>query len=182
MSVTDCRFSGIKWCWRPDLRIWIYAIRGQTTSPVRNNRTGGSYQVSLPRMSIKFISAEHQVFANVTTNFRAPSSTAFYDYYDVTSRAVVTDGAQKLNPEYSISEEFGYRYFGKKLLGSVTFFNYNFTNRQITTEIFRFGAPVQTTVNAGGQTSRGVDAELSMRPYHQLESLYLSRISSCDNR
>jgi len=145
----------------------IYAIRGTNNLPSPQYRTGGSYQVPLPRMSIKYhFRPEHQLFANVTTNFRAPSSTAFYDYYDVTSGAVVTDGAQKLNPEYSISEELGYRYFGKKLLGSVTFFNYNFTNRQITTEIFRFGAPVQTTVNAGGQTSRGVDVEISMRPYH----------------
>lgn len=145
----------------------IYAIRGTNNLPGPQYRAGGSYQVPLPRLSVKYhFQPDHQVFANVTTNFRAPSSTSFYNYYDILSGAISTEGTNKLNPEYSISEELGYRYFGRLFLGSVVFFNYNFTNRQISTEAFRFGAPVQRTVNAGGQTSRGIDIEISMRPYH----------------
>ncbi|MBE7212788.1 MAG: TonB-dependent receptor, partial [Gluconacetobacter diazotrophicus] len=56
---------------------------------------------------------------------------------------------------------------------SVTLFNYDFTNRQLATITTVDGVPVGTTLNAGGQTSRGVDVEVGLRPWHHL-SPYLS--------
>ena len=78
-----------------------------------------------------------------------------------------------MKPEYSIAEEVGYRYSGARVIGSLTLFNYNFTNRQITTVLDLNGALIGGTINAGGQTSRGVDAEIGSRPWHHL-SPYLS--------
>ena len=58
-------------------------------------------------------------------------------------------------------------------MGSVTLFNYNFTNRQISTLVSQNGALISSTINAGGQTSRGVDVEIGTRPWHHF-SPYVS--------
>jgi iron complex outermembrane recepter protein len=68
--------------------------------------------------------------------------------------------------EYSISEELGYRYQGALFDASATFFNYNFFNKQVTTQVDLNGALINSSVNAGGQTSRGIDAEIGLKPYY----------------
>jgi iron complex outermembrane receptor protein len=78
---------------------------------------------------------------------------------------------QNLKPEYTISEEAGYRYTDDLFIGSATFFNYNFTNRQLSSTNVAGGEAGY--INAGGQTSRGVDAELGMRPLNHF-SPYIS--------
>ncbi len=93
--------------------------------------------------------------------------------YDPTSGETSTNGATSLRNEYSISEELGYRYTGPLVTGSLTFFNYNFTNRQIETQIQINNTPISSTINAGGQTSRGIDIELGLRPWHHFAP-YLS--------
>ena len=130
--------------------------------------------VPLPRFGVRFqITPEHQVFFNATTNFRTPAEPALYDAYDPTSGAMTQKGTSSLKNEYSIAEELGYRYAGSRVVGSLTLFNYNFTNRQIATLAMINGAPVDSTINAGGQTSRGVDVEIGLRPWHHI-SPYLS--------
>lgn len=140
-----------------------------------NSVPGPQYRVSsnssepLPRFGMRFqITPHHQIFLNATTNFRAPSLTALYDVYDPTTGQPSLNGTSDLRNEYSISEEFGYRYAGSVVTGSLTFFNYNFTNRQIQTLVSLNNVPVQSTMNAGGQTSRGADIELGVRPWHHL--------------
>jgi iron complex outermembrane receptor protein len=142
----------------------VYSTRNGT-----NNLPGPQYAISyndfepLPRAAIRYrIDATSQIFANVTTNFRAPNEYDFYDeYYDGTAYQVPSG---RLSPERSTSEELGYRYADPTLTAAITAFNYDFSNRQIATVIDQNGAQVNATVNGGGQTSRGVDAEIGLAP------------------
>ncbi|WP_241663668.1 TonB-dependent receptor [Oecophyllibacter saccharovorans] len=126
---------------------------------------GSNTSEPLPRFGLRWkITPKDQIFLNATTNFRAPAVTAYYAPGD----------SRGLKNEYSITEELGYRRTGDWLVGSITFFNYNFTNRLIETLISRDGVQnISSTINAGGQTTRGVDIELGTRPWHHL-SPYLS--------
>ena len=142
--------------------------------PGATYRTGIDSAEPLPRVGVRWQPEKRdQLFASVSTNFRTPSATTLFDSFDPTSGTRLTSAAHGLRDEYSISEEIGYRRDGRWLIGSVTAFNYDFTNRQIATVIELNGALTGSTINAGGQTSRGVDAELGLRPWHHL-SPYLS--------
>jgi iron complex outermembrane recepter protein len=119
---------------------------------------------ALPRASLRYkLSQTQQVFANVTTNFRAPDEYTLYDTYDGYGD-VTGKGTTTLKNEYSVSEELGWRYAGPSLSGAVTAFHYHFRNRQLATVADVDGALIQTTLNAGDQTSYGVDAEIDWRP------------------
>jgi hypothetical protein len=131
-----------------------------------NGLPGPQYRVGLdsaqplPRLAARYaIDGHSQVFASVSTNFRSPTEYVLYDTYAVTGGQVTEGGPQK--DEYSITEELGYRYQGRWLDGSVSLFNYNFTNRQVSTLI---NGVIGSSINAGGQTSRGVDAEIGLLP------------------
>jgi outer membrane receptor protein involved in Fe transport len=138
----------------------------------RNGLPGPQYRVGLnsseplPRASVRYqVSPSQQVFASVSTNFRSPVEYILYDTYDGFGD-LYTKGSHQAD-EYSISEELGYRYQGPALDASVSLFNYNFTNRQVATTVDEGGALIGSNINAGGQTSRGVDAEIGLRPvYH----------------
>ena len=124
----------------------------------------------LPRLAARWqVDPHNQIFASATTNFRTPSEATFFNAYYQGQIYIAAN--TKLKPEYSISEEAGYRYTGALLTGSATFFNYNFTNRQITTIVG--GNQISESINAGGQTTRGVDLELGTRAWHNL-SPYVS--------
>lgn len=137
----------------------------------QHNVTSNSAE-PLPRFGMRWsITPRDQLFLNATTNFRAPAVTAYYDTFALTSPDRAGVGTSSLKNEYSISEEIGYRRTGEWITGSVTFFNYNFTNRQVTTQ--NSTGTMSYSVNAGGQTSRGVDAEIGTRPWHHI-SPYVS--------
>ena len=136
-----------------------------------NSLPGSQYKVGLnsseplPRASVRYrIDTIQQVFASVSTNFRSPVEYVLYDSYDGYGDLLTKEAHQ--NDEYSISEELGYRYQGHALDAAITLFNYNFTNRQVATVAVQPGNGLQvgSNINAGGQTSRGVDAELGLRP------------------
>jgi iron complex outermembrane receptor protein len=124
----------------------------------------------LPRFAARYqIDAKNQVFFSATTNFRTPSEATFFtDYYGSTPYTLANTN---LKPEYSISEELGYRYTDALITASLTLFNYNFTDRQIATLASNLRIP--QSINAGGQTSRGIDAELGTHPWHHV-SPYIS--------
>ncbi len=148
--------------------------QGWNGIPGATYRTGVDSAEPLPRVGLRWqVDRRNQVFASVSTNFRTPSATTLFDSFDPASGALLSRAASNLRDEYSISEEIGYRRQGDWLVGSVTAFNYDFTNRQIATVINLNGVPIGSTINAGGQTSRGVDAELGLRPWHHL-SPYVS--------
>lgn len=121
----------------------------------------------LPQIGIAWnFNKHHQVYVSGSTNFKAPSNTSLVDYYNTSGARTQRGGSSK--PEYTIEEELGYRYNGDLLVGSVSFFNYNLTNRQQTLNYYdgTSGASYSQTVNAGGQTTRGVDVQLGTRSWH----------------
>ncbi|QCE32469.1 TonB-dependent receptor [Acetobacteraceae bacterium] len=137
-----------------------------------------TYAIPLPRAGFLWkLGAHDQIFGNGVTNFRTPSVTAYYDTYNLTNYGdpnglggISGYGAQNLKNEYAINEEFGWRHTGRYVITSLTFFNYNFTNRLISSVNDR---NIQTTINAGGQTSRGVDGAIGFKPVRGF-SPYLS--------
>jgi len=127
----------------------------------------------LPTLGASYqIDPENQIFASVATHFRVPVNLSLYNDYSP-AYGLYGVAAKNLKAEYTISEEAGYRYTSDLLIGSATFFNYNFTNRQLASTVFENGVQVSSYINAGGQTTRGVDAELGLRPY-QHWSPYIS--------
>ncbi|WP_267393525.1 MULTISPECIES: TonB-dependent receptor [unclassified Sphingomonas] len=127
---------------------------------------------ALPRAAVHYqLDDRQQVFANITTNFRTPNEFTLYDSYD--GGLVSTAGTNALKNEYSLSQELGYRYIGANLSASVTGFHYHLRNRQLATVVDVGGAQVNSTLNAGSQTSYGVDAEIDYRPAAGV-SLYVS--------
>ncbi len=128
---------------------------GTNSLPGPQYRVGLNSAQPLPRCGLRYqITPQSQIFASVSTNFRSATEYVLYTTYDVVGDQLTKGAAQR--DEYSISEELGYRYQGRLLDGSVTLFNYNFTNRQVSTLI---DGVIGSSINAGGQTSRGVDAE-----------------------
>ena len=122
----------------------------------------------LPQLGIGWQFDRHnQLYVGAATNFRAPSNVSLVDQISNTTGKPVQAGGPSAS-EYSISEDVGYRYNGRVFVGSIDFFNYNFTNRQLSVPVFVNGVPISQTVNAGGQTSRGVDIQLATLPilYH----------------
>jgi iron complex outermembrane receptor protein len=118
---------------------------------------------ALPRAAVHYqFDDRQQLFANVTTSFRTPNEFALYDYYY--GGEVVERGSTALKNEYSVSEELGYRYIGPSLSFSLTAFHYRFRNRQVATVVNSGGALVNSTINAGSQTSYGLDGEIDYRP------------------
>ncbi len=118
----------------------------------------------LPQLGIAWnLDPRNQIYVNGSTNFRTPSNVSLADQVNGTT-GVVSQRGSNGKSEYSIAEEIGYRYNGPLVIGSISLFNYNFTNRQIALNFYVNGAPYASTVNAGGQTTRGVDIQLSTRP------------------
>ena len=145
---------------------------GRNYLPGPQTRVRSDSFAALPRAAVHYdLDDRQQVFANVTTNFRTPNEFTLYDSYD--GGVVSTRGTDELKNEYSVSQELGYRYIGPSLSASVIGFHYKFRNRQLATVVDNGGALVNSTLNAGGQTSYGVDAEIDYRPARGV-SVYVS--------
>ena len=145
---------------------------GRNYLPGPQDKVRNDSFAALPRAAIHYrIDNRQQLFANITTNFRTPNEFTLYNSYF--GGDVVVRGTNALKNEYSVSQEIGYRFIGEQLSASVTGFHYKFRNRQLATVIDQGGAQVNATLNAGGQTSYGVDAEIDYRPVAGV-SLYLS--------
>nr|WP_302675674.1 TonB-dependent receptor [Sphingomonas faeni] len=145
---------------------------GRTYLPGPQDKVRNDSFAALPRAAIHYrLDDRQQLFANITTNFRTPNEFTLYNSYF--GGELVVRGTNALKNEYSVSQEIGYRFIGEQLSASVTGFHYKFRNRQLATVIDQGGAQVNATINAGGQTSYGVDAEIDYRPVAGV-SLYLS--------
>ncbi|CAK7192986.1 Vitamin B12 transporter BtuB [Commensalibacter sp. Nvir] len=152
----------------------FFSRAGWNQIPGPQYRTGNNVSRPLPRMGIRYqFTKAHQVFASVNTNFAVPNESKLYNTYDPNSGALSQVGSNRLKSEYSIEEEIGYRYDGPQFSSSLTFFNYNYTNRLISTVLRENGAWVDSSINAGSQTTRGVDAEVGLKPWRHF-SPYVS--------
>jgi len=127
---------------------------------------------ALPRAALHWqVDDRSQIFANLTTSFRAPDEYTLYNTYS--GGVISAQGTTALKNEYSVGQEIGYRLVAPTLSLSVTAFHLHFANRQLATVINSGGALINSTLNAGAQTSWGLDGEIDWRPAKGM-SLYLS--------
>ncbi|MFZ2998603.1 TonB-dependent receptor [Sphingobium sp.] len=146
--------------------------RGRNYLPGPQSDVRRSSYAALPRAAVHYqLDDRQQLFANVTTNFRTPNEFTLYNSYY--GGALVSQGTSGIKNEYSVSQELGYRYIGPSLSFSLTAFHYHFRNRQVGTVIDSGGALVNSTINAGSQTSYGLDGEIDYRPAKGV-SIYVS--------
>jgi len=145
---------------------------GRNYLPGPQSKIDADSFAALPRAAVHYqLDERQQLFANITTSFRTPNEFSLYDSYY--GGEVVSRGTTALKNEYSVSQELGYRYIGPSLSFSLTAFHYHFRNRQVATVIDSGGALVNSTINAGSQTSYGLDGEIDYRPAKGV-SVYLS--------
>lgn len=135
--------------------------------PGARYRSGASYVAPLPQVTASYrITDRDQIYVDATTGFRAPSGISSYqDRFSLSSGQQTRSAASDIKPEYSIGEEIGYRHRGLVNI-SVALFNYNFTNRQVTTTTVLNGIMTTESLNGGGQTARGAQFEIGLRPWH----------------
>lgn len=136
--------------------------------------TGFSDFQPLPRVAISYqATPRDQVYVNGTTAFReAAAVTPSIDMFSVATGRMTSAHSSDIKPEYSIAEEIGFRHYGAFNL-TVSLFNYNFTNRQVTSNQLVNGTTITSSLNGGGQTTRGASAEFSLPAWHHVAP-YLS--------
>ncbi|WP_373317496.1 TonB-dependent receptor [Neokomagataea tanensis] len=128
--------------------IWFVTYPG-------NAHMGQNLTAPLPHLSVSYnINEHHQVYINAEGDFRQPDPSAIAN--------TKYTGTLPKN-QYSIKEELGYRYNDKYVVFDLDLFNYNITNRLLSTYVGnnQFGV-----VNAGNQTARGVDMMASLQPIY----------------
>lgn len=146
--------------------------KGMNYLPGPQDEVRFSSFAALPRAAVHYrLDEQQQIFANLSTSFRAPNEFVLYNSY--WGGEIVSAGAVDLKNEYSVSKEVGYRYSSPAVSFALTGYHYHFRNRQVPTIVNSGGALVNSTVNAGRQTSYGIDAEANYRP-SPLLSLYVS--------
>ena len=118
-----------------------------------------SYSELLPQMGLRYnFSKEHQVFANIGKNFRAPPNFAFAPTNgNITVTAGVPALTTPIEAETAIATDLGYRYQSKDVSASVTAFNVDFKNRQ--SNAFDAATLKSVYTNAGKTTKRGIEFE-----------------------
>ncbi|MGI4792954.1 MAG: TonB-dependent receptor [Janthinobacterium lividum] len=147
----------------------MFAQHGYNPLPGETYNQNVYYALPLPTLATRYrLNSQNMAYANVGTNFLTPQSSQLFDVRSLTSGALTQQNGTGQKAEYSIVEEVGYRYQGDLLSASISGFNYNFTNRQVSTTIVQNGGIVTQYINGGGQTSRGVDFEVGLRPWHHL--------------
>lgn len=122
---------------------------------------------TLPSASVRFkLNDENQVFASVGTGYRVPANFTLFDTFSTSTGARLVASKADQQTEESTSFELGHRYQGSVFTTSATAFGYLFRNRQISTTVQDpvSGGLFTTNINAGQQTSIGLDAEIGLRP------------------
>ncbi|MFW7268050.1 TonB-dependent receptor [Gluconacetobacter sp. Hr-1-5] len=142
---------------------------------VTNRQPGAQYKSSFSEMkpmpylgAVYQINANSSIYANASTNYRAPSNTSFIDTFSPLTGKITSAASSNPRSEYIISEEIGYRYHSSLGEASISAFNYNMTNHILSSQIYINNSLVTEVVNVGGQTSRGIDIQAGLRPWHHL--------------
>lgn len=116
---------------------------------------GENLTAPLPHFSVSYnINTHNQIYINAEGDFRQPSASAL-------TNTKLTGTFPK--NQYSIKEELGYRYHDQYIVADLDLFNYNITNRLLSTYV---GDNQSGVVNAGNQTVRGFDVMLAAQPIH----------------
>lgn len=125
-----------------------------------HSRLSENSTAPLPHLSIGYhFNDHHQIYVNAEGDFRQPDPTSL----------VGNSSGQLQKNQYSIKEEIGYRYNGDIFIADLSFFNYAITNRLLSTYV---GANQTGTINAGNQTARGFDMQVSTRPWHHVSPFF----------
>ncbi len=133
-----------------------------------NSQAGYNYKKTyssvLPQIGARYnLAKEHQVFANIGKNFRAPPNFAFAP---TSNNVRLINGVATLvgsvEAETSIVTDLGYRYQGAAFSGSLTAFDVRFKNRQANAYDPNLDRSIYT--NAGDVNNRGIEAELGTTP------------------
>jgi len=142
--------------------------------PGVNYQNGESEAEPLPQFAASYSLTPHdQIYINGTTSFRLPASISTYmDRFSLSTGQMTRQHVIGPKPEFAIGEELGYRHTGLVNL-ALAFFNYNFTNRQLNTTVYLNGLPTTQSIDGGGQTARGGQMEIGLRPWHNF-SPYMS--------
>ncbi|NHO33950.1 TonB-dependent receptor plug domain-containing protein [Acetobacter sp. LMG 1636] len=136
--------------------------------PGENYMNGGSYAEPLPQFSATyFITKNDQVYINGTTSFRAPGSEEIYiDLWDPNGHGVPTmQRRTEQKSEFAIGEEVGFRHKGLVSF-SLALFNYNLVHHQVNSSNYIGTQLVTQPIDMGGETIRGLQAEVGLRPWH----------------
>jgi iron complex outermembrane receptor protein len=134
-----------------------------------------NYFEPLPQVSVSYqLTPQDQVFVDSSTSFRTPQSVEALSQIFDPSSPIPQVQPGNLKPEYSIAEEIGFRHYGFVNF-AISAFNINETNHQVTSTGYLPGTNqfVLEPINVGGQTSRGVDAELGLGHWNHF-SPYIS--------
>lgn len=118
-----------------------------------------SFSTVLPQLGLRYnLTKEHQIFANIGKNFRAPPNFAFAP---TNGNITVTGGVASLTTpiegETAVATDLGYRFQTKDVSASVTLFNVDFKNRQ--SNAFDPATLKSVYTNAGKTTKRGLEFE-----------------------
>lgn len=151
------------------LKFVMMSYKSTNLIPGDNYNYGRSDTQPLPQMSASYqITPNDQVYFDAATAFREPSGILVYgNYWDAGAPEIDLAHSTGLKAEYSISEEIGYRHTGLVNI-TASLFNYNMTNRQSSVTAYTGGRLVSQYINAGGQTSRGAQIAIGLRPWHGL--------------
>jgi len=107
----------------------------------------------------------NQVYATVSTNFRTPASASLLNQYN-RNTGLQSNASGPSKPEFSVSEEVGYRYNDDLIVASISGFHYYFTNRQLALSQ-QFGSQtLSQTINAGSQETWGIDGQIATTPIY----------------
>jgi len=144
----------------------LFNLSGTNQAPGSQYHYAASFSRPMPRLSVSYApNREMQVYLNATTNTRVPMPANTYpNLYSVSTGQLSQVGNESQQPEYAISEELGFRYHGV-LNFSLALFNMNITNHQVSTLVSINGAQVSQAISMGGETARGVTAEIAGHRY-----------------
>ncbi|OAJ68715.1 TonB-dependent receptor [Gluconobacter cerinus] len=156
------------------IKVTSMTLEGQDYLPSTASHTNHTYVSPTPRFSWSYnFAPHHQLYINAEGDFRAPSPINMISRYSTSTGRMTTSGAGA-KPQYSIKEELGYRYSDDLFLADISFFNMNVSNRLLSVNMFSNDVQVSQTINAGGETIRGVDVMLSTRPLFHRFSPYFA--------
>jgi len=146
--------------------VWVDRL---ATSPLPGTamRTESLAAKPLPQASIRYsFDDRNQVFADITTAFRAPSAVSSYiNIYNVATGVASSTPSGNFNPEYSVGQEIGFRHHGDLVHFTIAAFNYDLTDRLVQGTQIVGGTNVGFAVNVGDQSAHGVEAEVGLVPY-----------------
>ncbi|WP_227672329.1 TonB-dependent receptor [Komagataeibacter sp. FXV3] len=132
-----------------------YMSDANSATGTSHDRLGMNTGIPLPHFAVGYqIDPHNQVYINAEGDFRQPSP----------ANLAVNPRTESLpRNQYAIKEELGYRFHNDLVMVDLALFNYNITNRLLTTYV---AAGQSATINAGNQTARGLDLMVSTKPFH----------------